>query len=325
VSAWRDQVLARREEASAHLRRAQAGGARAEVLHAALAETGAMVDAVTARVPATVLQALTADLLRRVCAECTHGRWDARSATRWVVLELLPGIAPVLAADVTGVVDDLVAAATRLRGQVDLRAWAARLTRALTVAGSVEDLHPLAALAAWRSGGVRWRAAALRAAGEVPARSLAAAVGLDDAGPGGAGGASLADGRGPDPHATLERNAREPWWWPGTSPGVWRVGGFRGFGGPWIRLPVLIGGDGERWLVRTETAAGDGGASTVDAPAWRWWLVRADRHGWSVLPTTSAEDIASEWFASPERLKERGARAWTSPRSYHLHVAGPRR
>ena len=67
--------------------------------------------------------------------------------------------------------------------------------------------------------------------------------------------------RAPTSSAALERHARDPWWWPGVAaaPGVLRrIGGFRGFGGPWLGAPRVVPGgptgcsvaaDGARWAI----------------------------------------------------------------------------
>ncbi|KAE8763596.1 hypothetical protein, partial [Georgenia thermotolerans] len=173
MSRWRADVLAHRVDRAALLRRAQAAGARRDVLHRALGEAGAVVDALAAQgLPDRVVAAVAADLFARVCGACPRG-WDERSLTRWVVLAIVPRLARVLPAEVSPLLDDLLTAATRLRGQVDLAAWAGRLTDALHAAGDARHLRDLAALAAWRSGAVMWRAAALGAAPRVPAAALA--------------------------------------------------------------------------------------------------------------------------------------------------------
>ena len=101
-------------------------------------------------------------------------------------------------------------------------------------------------VAAWRSGAARFRTAALREAAALPAPLAVAALGLPP---------------GTDPAATLARPAGDPWWWPGyrTEPGVLRrIGGFRGFGGPWLGRPRVVAGgptgcavtaDGARWAI----------------------------------------------------------------------------
>jgi len=130
-------------------------------------------------------------------------------------------------------------------------------------------------VAAWRSGLVRYRRAALDAT--------------------------------PDLAAVLDRHAADPWWWPGTpadAPAVLlrgvhgpahvlgRFGGFRGFGGPWLVPPHVVGADprhpGLRWALRT----GSGDA------AEHWTLV-ADVHGSLVARSTPADDVVAHLGPEP--------------------------
>lgn len=314
MSTWAEEIRADRSLFGAHLRAAQHVGADGDLLHRALAQTGACVDRVAARgAPDAAIATLTRVLFARVCGLVAQGAWE-RAGLRWIAESVLPALAPVLPASADGVVavlTDLENAAHHVE-DLDRARWAARLSRAVLEAGSVATLRELAVIAAWRTGGVRWRAASLDAAERVSERALAAALDLNPVAAAEHGGAS----------AVLDRNRLEPWWWPGGGAGPWHVGGFRGFGGAWIRVPTLLGGDGVRWVVRTEQAAGDGGASPTQEPHLRWWVVTADRHGAHVRPTVAADDIGGTWCTPDGSPGPRGAvRAWTTPTSYRLWLA----
>lgn len=199
---------------------------------------------------------------------------------------------------------DLLRAAGRLQRWGDAPAWLERLIAAATTAGaaaaadsSPDLLRRLGVVAAWRSGAVRLRRAALTSAGRVPADAACAALSLPEL-----GAEHLA--------LLLERHAADPWWWPdgdgvrgaGVGPGrpvVARLGGFRGFGGPWARPPRVLGalgGDGTAWDVAT---------AHPDHPgAEERWRVLADVHGVAV----------HRWSPGPDLLvRSGGTGAGTAP------------
>lgn len=116
--------------------------------------------------------------------------------------------------------------------------WSVRLAAGAARTGDPAQQRALGVVAAWRTGLVRLRDAALELATGLAPAALAAVL-------------EVADGR-----AALAANAADPWAWPGHGPRpgelrvVARAGGFTGFGGPFPEPPVVHGGDGLRWWVR---------------------------------------------------------------------------
>lgn len=197
-----------------------------------------------------------------------------------VVPRLLPWLAAAPAVAVAAVVDGAraVGGGPGARGDVD--AWAERVVAAAhasdDIGTSAGDVVRRAVLvAAWRSGLVRYRRAALDAA-----RGLPDAVGR--------AALSLPDHDTADLAAVLDRHAADPWWWPGRDGGtvptvrlrgapaparvLGRFGGFRGFGGPWLTPALVVGADARHPALRWHLLADDGG-TTAD------WTLVADVHG----------------------------------------------
>jgi hypothetical protein len=247
---------------------ARAGGASDAQIAEALRATGPAFERWLDRQPAVAASTATTDawalgwatvVLRLVPAR----RYAEGSLARWVV----DWVVPALVADVRdlspSVVGDLVESATRLWGHADLTAWARGLEaglRAWPTDTSLTDdlLRALGAVAAWRAGHVRLRAAASQAAEALPDVALTATLQVDA-----------------EVRETLRRNATHPVWWPDGG-GDRRIGAFRAFGGAWTAPPVVVGGDGLRWDVR---AGGDA------------FTVVADAFGDTVLPAGPAGDV----------------------------------
>lgn len=174
-----------------------------------------------------------------------RGRWRAGTEERTTVLEVVPRAAALVRAGPDVVVPLLVASARTVRRSAD-RVVLADLLAAAPPTADVDELRATVLVATWRAGAVRFRSAALAAAARLPAPLAVAALGLTP---------------GTSPDAVLAAHTADPWWWPGreqTAGVLRRVGGFRGFGGPWLAVPRVSSGapwgchvraDGECWAV----------------------------------------------------------------------------
>lgn len=204
---------------------------------------------------ATVADGLTDDgvldprvgraLLTAATDLAARGRWRTGTAERTTVLEVVPRAAALVRARPDVVVPLLVASARTVERSAD-RTVLAGLLAAAPPTDDVDELRATVLVATWRAGAVRFRSAALAAAARLPAPLAVAALGLDP---------------GTPPGDVLDAHTTDPWWWPGReqAPGVVRrVGGFRGFGGPWLAVPQVSSGapwgchvraDGECWAV----------------------------------------------------------------------------
>jgi len=323
VPTWQGELVAQRDVLNSRVAAARSAGASADALRTALLEMGPGADhlARTMGDPAA-FAAVVPVLVDAVSAVVVRRAWHESSADRWALLGVVPFLPRAMGRSPKVTVDVVVQGAGRVARGADLGEWGRRFCAA---DAHLDDdaLRAAAAVAAWRSGFVRLRGAALAAAGSLPDAALvrlldlAGAVdeslgaggaggtgggagersGADGAdGAGGAGGAVGADsetsgaagtpGAGPavpgsrvsghgtdSPRDVLARSAADPFWWPG-APAAGRtgqVGGFRGSGGPWVGVPVVLG--------------------TVEAatPTWRVaaddqvWVVVADVHGTAVL------------------------------------------
>lgn len=174
-----------------------------------------------------------------------RGRWRAGTAERAAVLEVVPRAAAFVRARPDVVLPLLVASARTVERSAD-RTLLAGLLAAVPPTDSVDELRSTVLVATWRAGAVRFRSAALAAAARLPAPLAVAALGLPP---------------GTSPDAVVTAHTADPWWWPGreqTAGVLRRVGGFRGFGGPWLAVPRVSSGapwgchvraDGECWAV----------------------------------------------------------------------------
>ncbi|MDE9364980.1 hypothetical protein PZ938_05120 [Luteipulveratus sp. YIM 133132] len=194
--------------------------------------------------------ALAVHVARLVAAR----RFAPSSVRRWALTGIWPSLGGDLSATTPQLLTDLTTAAAHLDAVGDVPAWARRMAAATGAwPGEVsdEDLRRLGVVAAWRAGHVRLRGTAMRISGGLPEPVLDAALGVSDA------------------REALQRNKVRPLWWPDGDGWPRRVGGFRGFGGPWRTPPVVLDGDGAEWQVRTRE--GD-------------WTVVADAFGAAVVP-----------------------------------------
>lgn len=282
--------MARRELWNAAAAAARARGADRTAMAAALCEVGAALADAGPTHGSPALLGLADALVPAALDLVAQRRWSAPgggSAQRRALLA-----APALVAHCgpdgrrsPAVLSDLLSAAGRLQRWGDAPAWLERLVAAATTAGAVaaadsapDLLRRLGVVAAWRSGAVRLRRAALASARRVPADAACAALSLPEL-----GAERLA--------RVLEEHAADPWWWPdggrgrgaGVGPGrpvVARLGGFRGFGGPWARPPRVLGPldrEGAAWDVATDHPDHPGDPGRLER-----WRVLADVHGVAV-------------------------------------------
>jgi len=294
-SPFAEHLVRERDHLNAVLARAVALGADRDDVAAAVRELRPVVDglapALDAGELAGVVDALVSTATRCVAAR----RWRPDSAERWAVLALAPQVLPWLRTAPAVTVAALTDAARPVAARGDATGWGRRVSAAAEVAGAATlaarggpaseglaapgspaaTVRDVVLVAAWRSGLVRYRQAALRAAASLPSPVAAAALDLAP---------------GTDVGAVLERHANDPWWWPGqaaaashgAAPAVSRFGGFRGFGGPWLTLPLVVGplpGEpGLLWAVRTAR------------PQAEDWTLVCDVHGWAVLRAAPGAD-----------------------------------
>lgn len=255
---WQSLLTARRSELNAVLARARAAGAAPEALRAALREVGASVEYLALQVPRPALDALTPVLVESVCDLVVAKAWTELSAQRWAVLAVLPVMPVAVVRSPRALVQVITTGAARLAHAADLAAWGRRLSAADPFLTTDDDLRNAATLAAWRSGFVRSRNAALRVATTVPDDALAAVLDLS---------------RPESAREVLAANVADPFVWPhhavlGT---LASYGGHRGLGGPWTSVPRVLcaqEADTPTWVVRTDE--GD-------------WALVADVHGHALL------------------------------------------
>jgi hypothetical protein len=209
---------------------------------------------------------------------------------------------------------DLALSAGRIEGRhgaaagARYRHFVGRALAAQPAAGR-DDLLTLAALAAWRSGALAFRADALRrldlalAVGGPTLPAIAAALGL------GTGGVA--------PFAQLQAASR--FGWPGRhAPGdlFAVIGGFRGLFGPWLAPPVAVLA-GERpgtFLIRTQSGSAAAAAAGVAATA-EDWLLTVDVFGHTLVllaadeaghtddaVTTVAAEVEARWSTAGDMI-----------------------
>ncbi|MFD6165369.1 hypothetical protein ACFWFR_09285 [Oerskovia sp. NPDC060287] len=277
-SPFAEQLTRERDHFNAVLARAVALGADRDDVAAAVRELRPVVDGLAPALDGEELAGVV-DALVSTAARCVAARrWRSGSVERWAVLALTPQVLPWLRAAPAVTVAALADAARQVAVRGDLTGWGRRVSAAAVATGVLSSgprtapgatsIRDTVLVAAWRSGLVRYRRAALRAAASLPYPVAAAALDLAP---------------GTDVGAVVERHASDPWWWPGqdmaASHGapstVSRFGGFRGFGGPWLTLPLVVGplpGEpGLLWAVRTAR------------PQAEDWTLVCDVHGWAAL------------------------------------------
>ncbi|MEZ6136028.1 MAG: hypothetical protein R3C53_14095 [Pirellulaceae bacterium] len=176
------------------------------------------------------------------------GQGATNSAIARVWSNLLPTIPRLMSRDARVVAGSLSNAAFHIsRCQPDRsELWFTTMHRLVEQCDGVPKLLDCAAIAAWRSGMVQYRNAAIAAAAKLPATLACLALGIP----------ADAD---QDLPATLTHLQTSPWHNPQikhdppTLQLTRRVGDFRGFGGPFLR-PPLVCGTASRLFVSDGTA-----------------------------------------------------------------------
>jgi hypothetical protein len=180
-----------------------------------------------------------------------------------VLLASLPDLAPALIDEPRRVFGSLANAIVHLqRHGAPTEEWLRRV-QAAAASGNATIALRAGQVAAWSIGLAHYRESALDVAATLTDEALVAALGIDH---------SVA------PLESLARMRRDRWWQPGkprpAGPIVaHRVGGFRGFGGPFL-LPPEVGTRDGSILVRS----GDN-AWQLHADAWGATLTRAEPEG----------------------------------------------
>jgi hypothetical protein len=237
--------------------------------------------------------AVVSETLFRVSLDlCAQRRFDGAVREGWD--RLLPAVVPQLTADPHGVVASITNALDSLQRAPGARPqqWIELLLAAAPHAPTPEALLQAGQVAAWRSGMAAYRSGALDLAATLDPALAAAALGLPVPDPGSDEGAATGATR---PVAeVLDRLRGDPWFEPtapdgraGGGPTV-RIGGFRGFGGTFLRPPRIITASDQRVLVT------DGESS---------WYVFADAFGTALVraatPTVAAPDGAGPATDAP--------------------------
>lgn len=270
-SAFGRWLVADRSAVDAVLQGAVARGGDRDAVRAAVVDLAAASEPFT--VEGELDPVLAGALLGRVTDLAARGRWTAGGAERTAVTDLLPRLTGLLRSQPAATVDAVCAASRAVARAGDLTLFGSLLA-AVPEAAEPAVVRSAVLVAAWRSGAARFRLAALREATALPAPVAGAALGLP---------------AGTDPAQALARHALDPWWWPGyrSEPGVVRrVGGFRGFGGPWVTTPRVVPG------------GPTGCAVTADGVTW---AIVADAHGAAVVRLAD-EQTAPALAATPARL-----------------------
>ncbi|WP_336728462.1 hypothetical protein [Cellulosimicrobium cellulans] len=338
-TAFSSRALAARERYDAALARALALGADRDVLAEAVREAAVAADPLAGPLGADAFAATCDALVDAVARLVAARRWRVGGPERHAVLDLVPRLGPWLAAapavTVAAVVDGARAVGGGPGSRGDVACWAARVVAAAEAtpaagpgASAAGTVRGAVLVAAWRSGLVRYRDAALDAARSLPAQVARAALSLPETG---------TDARtGPtDLGTVLDRHAADPWWWPADGEGdqegdgragtrwvrlpgapgpaqvLGRFGGFRGFGGPWRSPALVVGADarhpGLRWVLLStgdgpptvaSTAADGTHAVTVGDETVEWTLV-ADVHGAFVARAPGSGDHATGTVTPP--------------------------
>ncbi|GII98123.1 hypothetical protein CLV28_1448 [Sediminihabitans luteus] len=310
MSAFAAHVRATRERQNEVLAGARSRGADPAALAVAMRELPAALDPLADTLGVEAFAATCDAAVQAVARLVAARRWSATSLERWVVLDVLRFVPAWLDAAPTTVAA-LVDAVGAVGRQGDAAAWSRRLVDAARVEAVRWDLatvRTVALVAAWRSGLVRYRRAALEAAVRLDPRVARAALSLD---------------RTADVAHVVAVNAADPWLWPGARDRgeIARPGGFRGAGGPWLALPVVAAPDDDlpavAWWVWT------------DVPDESWWRVAADVHGSAVVrdqdgPGRGAPtpfDVRDAGASSSSRVTLRSGALLTltsSTRSHHV-------
>lgn len=164
-------------------------------------------------------------------------------ATVWE--QLLPELTTLVAREplrVAGCMSNAIVQIAHQRGTRPL-AWLESMQRVASHCESIEQLLTAGRIAAWQAGMVQYRPAALAAAPELATPLAALALGIDGGTPSEALKAAFSRMAG-DPWLTCEAALGAP----AASPTlrlVAQAGAFRGFGGVFMRPPVVMARDGQ--------------------------------------------------------------------------------
>ncbi|WP_454041031.1 hypothetical protein [Cellulosimicrobium sp. Marseille-Q8652] len=314
-TAFAARALAARDRYDGVLSRALAHGADRAVLADALHDVATAAEPLAGQLDAEAFAATCDALLDAAARLVAARRWRTGGPERAAVLEVAPRLTAWLATapavTVAAVVDGARAVGGGPGPTGDVAAWSRRVVAAserttggqqgwegASGAPTVEPgprpagtIRGAVLVAAWRSGLVRYRDAALDAARRLPGPVARAALSL----PAGATGLE----------AVLDRHAADPWWWPGRGDeptvllrGVHgparvlgRFGGFRGFGGPWLSPAVVVGADPQHPALRWSLRSADG---TASAGGTVGWTLVADVHGSFVARALRSEDAVAQ-------------------------------
>ncbi len=306
-SVWQEALARGRDRLNERVAAAIALGADPEQLRAALRQIGPSVDQHLCGMPPARLDDTADVVVAVICDQDRRGGWTRHAVAPWVIEHLALPLAPLLA-ELGGSFDDLLRAAERIWGRAELGRWADLLraaasawTRASAPEGTTmsrAQLQALGAVAAWRAGDVRLRAAALQTVAKLPTPVAAAVLDLVDE---------------PDLAAVLAANVAAPQSWPGVD--ARRIGGQLALGGCFTSPPRVVGGDGLRWAVED----GEHRRSLIaDAHGWLITDLGADEPGVPALK--AAGDRHDRWTG----VEPHGNRIGFSPSSFHVLV-GPAR
>jgi len=248
--------------------------------------------------------------------------------------ELLPLVVKLLAREPQQVAGCLCNAAFRIAGQLGTKpnTWLARMQAAAPHCESVAQLLEIGKVAAWQAGMVQYRAAALAAAGKLPAALAAAALGLPPS--------VTAEMM----KAILDRLNENPWHSAAAALNskqehpqiacVATAGAFVGFGGLFFRPPVVESHDGRlfvsdgrsQWELLADACGAWfrrlGDAPAKRAPADTRGDLSIDRHGkirWGKL------SLEVPHLAHASSFAHSGATlAVTIPTSHHVFLFSSR-
>ena len=185
------------------------------------------------------------DLLGHDCLGSSSRYPLIAEAWKW----LLPVAAPFVADDPQLVIPLVSNAVYNLSNEPGARGhdWIQRMVAIAPMCASTAELLEAGKVVAWCCGMAHYRASALKAWNELPARLMSATLGIETP------AAAV---------ASLAQALQDPWWKPGAGLAqpairmlavVGRPGGFRGFGGPFITPPEVAVVDGMLYVFDNES------------------------------------------------------------------------
>ncbi len=221
--------------------------------------------------------------------------------------EVLPRATRLLARDPAGIAGCLSNAVDFLAAQSGSRPreWIQSMCNLSPHCDSVQQWLDVGKIAAWRAGLVQFRSAALGLARRLPPKLAARSIGFPD------------DVTELTLHDRLDRLEADRWMFPNSAETaeagrflriVCTTGGFRGFGGPCVRPPIVVAKDGELLV-------SDGTAS---------WQLLADVFGtlWHRVSSFPAKN-ASSAGSSNAAIDSRGLVDWNGLKQPFTELAEP--